>query len=484
MEPISCLAYLLVAVLHLFAAISHDDCRLVLDFLRIMLKLALHNSPNLDAVVIPPSIPSDVRTVIDALRINPVAKVHVCCPKCFATYSFNPDDPRSYPEFCDYQKTPDSQQCGRRLRTAKSNGNEVPTRRYFYQDFHHWVGRLYCRPDIEEHLNKNPIKDGIPREMTDMWDGSVLRELLGPDGLRYMDKSDAEGRLVFGLNMDGFNPYGNRQSGKKVSIGGVYMVCLNLPPAIRYKPENVFLVGIIPGPHEPSVEEVNHILRPLVDDLLVSWSPGIFLSQTPKYPAGRSVICALIPLICDLPSARRVAGLGSHSSTFFCSECNLPVQDIDDLNTDNWPARTREDHCTHSKAWRDARSEAERARVFEAHGIRWSELLRLPYWDPTKFVVIDSMHAFYLRIFHRHIRDIWGMDISIEDGESEGVHFSTTLSEGDIEKAQQVFRKGSLAKLQKLSTKALKYLCFETGLHYGARRNTLLKALQNHVCSC
>ena len=33
--------------------------------------------------------------------------------------------------------------------------------------------------------------------------------------------------------------------------GVLYMVILNLPHAIRFKPENVLIVGIIPGPSEP-----------------------------------------------------------------------------------------------------------------------------------------------------------------------------------------------------------------------------------------
>ncbi|KAF8225965.1 hypothetical protein L208DRAFT_1105429, partial [Tricholoma matsutake] len=62
-----------------------------------------------------------------------------------------------------------------------------------------------------------------------------------------------ESRLIFSLNM-------NKQGGKKVLTGGIYIVCLNLPPAIRYNMENMFLVGIIPGPHEPSLYQINYIV--------------------------------------------------------------------------------------------------------------------------------------------------------------------------------------------------------------------------------
>jgi hypothetical protein len=57
--------------------------------------------------------------------------------------------------------------------------------------------------------------------------------------------------------MDGFNSYGNHQAGKHVSITFIILVCLTLPVSLCYWPENIFLVGIAPGPKEPSLEEIN-----------------------------------------------------------------------------------------------------------------------------------------------------------------------------------------------------------------------------------
>ncbi|KJA14254.1 hypothetical protein HYPSUDRAFT_208847 [Hypholoma sublateritium FD-334 SS-4] len=32
---------------------------------------------------------------------------------------------------------------------------------------------------------------------------------------------------------------------------------------MRYKPENMFLAGVVPGPHEPPLTALNHYLTPL-----------------------------------------------------------------------------------------------------------------------------------------------------------------------------------------------------------------------------
>lgn len=85
------------------------------------------------------------------------------------------------------------------------------------------------------------------------------------------------------------------------------MVCLNLPLAIHYKSENVYLARLIPGPLEPFLHHINAYLVPLVNDLEECWIPGIYLEQTALQIFGALVCCALIPLICDILAARKVA---------------------------------------------------------------------------------------------------------------------------------------------------------------------------------
>jgi hypothetical protein len=40
--------------------------------------------------------------------------------------------------------------------------------------------------------------------------------------------------------------------------------------------------------------------------------------------------------------------------------------------------------------------------------LRWSELLRLPYFDPSQFVVLDAMHNLFLGLINFHFCDLLG----------------------------------------------------------------------------
>jgi hypothetical protein len=434
------------------------------------------------------SVHADIRTVLDEMNLEPSTKAFVCCPRCFSCYPFTPGE-TTYPTHCTRQDTPTSRVCNRLLRktvTVKGVRRTMPSRQFLYHDIKQWLARLYCRPGMEEYLDRDVLAD-VDRDSEqhfDIWDAPTLRNFPGPDGrVPFVQRSGSEGRLMFSLCMDGFNPYQMKEAGKKVTVGAIYMVCLNLPPEIRYDVENIYLVGIIPGPKEPSLHQINHILSPIIDELLELWHEGVLLKQTPAYPHGRRIKCALGPLVCDLPASRQMAGMASHSSHHFCSRCLLKRDDIEDLNFKEWASRSCEQHRIIAEQWRDADSEADRDAIFEEHGLRWTELLRLPYWDPTRFVLVDSMHALLLGLLKRHVQDIWGMDVKFDDGDGKSFDSSKTPpSEQEMREAHKIFRAGSSTSLGKLKKEVLRQLCRDTqSMRFAYKKKRLLHNLVEYV---
>jgi hypothetical protein len=55
-------------------------------------------------------------------------------------------------------------------------------------------------------------------------------------------------------------------------------------------------------------------------------------------------------------------------------------------------------HRQYAQEWLECNSKSSRENHFKEHGVRWSELLRLPYMDPIRFAVVDPMHCLFLGI--------------------------------------------------------------------------------------
>lgn len=101
------------------------------------------------------------------------------------------------------------------------------------------------------------------------------------------------------LNFDFFQPFEHLS----YSLGAIYMSVLNLPRECRFKQENTILVGLIPGPHEPS-HDINTFLKPLVDDLLKFWC-GVQM-RIASTNSTKMIKCALMCVSCDLPAGRKM----------------------------------------------------------------------------------------------------------------------------------------------------------------------------------
>ena len=50
----------------------------------------------------------------------------------------------------------------------------------------------------------------------------------------------------------------------------------------------------------------------------------------------------------------------------------------------------------------DAKNEKGRKETVTSTGIRWSELYCLPYFDPSRMVVVNCMHNLFLGLVQEH----------------------------------------------------------------------------------
>ncbi|PKC64471.1 hypothetical protein RhiirA1_396016 [Rhizophagus irregularis] len=77
-------------------------------------------------------------------------------------------------------------------------------------------------------------------------------------------------------------------------------------------------------------------------------------------------------------------------------------------NMDDWfITRNSNEHRQNALGWRRCNSDASRNRFAKQTGVRWSELLRLPYFDPIMFTIVDPMHCLFLGIARWIVKRLW-----------------------------------------------------------------------------
>ncbi|KAF8989606.1 hypothetical protein BDQ17DRAFT_1333955 [Cyathus striatus] len=126
----------------------------------------------------------------------------------------------------------------------------------------------------------------------------------------------------------------------------------------------------------------------------------------------------LIPLVADMLAAQQVSGMASAPTAhYFCTFCDLDFDDIDILDHNEWPEKDVEHIHHYASLWKNATNEKEWKTLFEATGLRWSPLLRLPYWNPALYTVVDSMHALDLNLIQIHCHQLFQIDVEVMGGD-------------------------------------------------------------------
>ena len=125
--------------------------------------------------------------------------------------------------------------------------------------------------------------------------------------------------LGLGISLDGLLVYKERGA-RSYSMWPIVAFLMNLPPHLRYRPENVLLLGIIAGPSKPS--NFNLFLRPVIDELKEAYGKGF-----PMYDALSdstfNLRCACLFWILDLPAKADVLTHKAPGSFRCCTGCDI-----------------------------------------------------------------------------------------------------------------------------------------------------------------
>ncbi|MBW0508482.1 hypothetical protein O181_048197 [Austropuccinia psidii MF-1] len=108
------------------------------------------------------------------------------------------------------------------------------------------------------------------------------------------------------------------------------LICLNLRPSERVKPENVYVAGIIPGSKEPTSLQLNYLLSPLIKELKELWQ-GYHFAPTSTGPSLSSICVAILTATVDVVAMRKLTGFISQSGNHFCNFFTIHKAQIEEI---------------------------------------------------------------------------------------------------------------------------------------------------------
>lgn len=352
--------------------------------------------------------PSSLHTASKLLQLGSQSKTYAVCPNCNTLH--NIADVVAEEGFkCKHVEFPmksKGKSCGEELteQVPLTIGNKRRPKLLFpLPNLKIQINSLYQRPEFKQQLRKWTNRDVNNDILADIYDGKIWKSFSDASGVPYFTPEAADSHLGIMINLDWFQPF----ESSAYSCGAIYGVICNLPREIRFKKENMLTLGLLPGPKEVKLHKINHYLSPIVDELLEFWN-GIEIPA-----AGKNIRLALICCSNDIPAARKLCG--HVSALVSCHRCYKTANSngnksnfggFDDM--DDWfVERDLEEHRQDAEDWRLCKSEEERKRHVSSTHVRWSELLRLSYFNPIRHLIVDPMHCLFLGIAPWIVKKLW-----------------------------------------------------------------------------
>lgn len=386
-------------------SVTENAMKSMFCFLKYFIKVLGLTYHNVEITNLSEQIPLTVKTAEKLLGIDLQSSgviEYVVCPKCDSVYSYKNcieirANGTTRGKCCYHIKYPHHpypskrQPCNAELlkSVVTIQGRSLkPIKTYCYYPLHLSMQRLALRPGFLGMCERWRLREQtMPGDyLGDIYDGQIWKQFRS-------DFLALPYSYLLCLNVDWFQPYKHIQ----YSVGAIYVTVQNLPREERFKSENIILVGILPGPKEPSLS-IDSFMQPMIEELNEMFSNG-FSVLTP-YNFTIKMRLAIGCVTCDIPATRKVCGFLSHNANLGCNKCykQFSANDCDPslFNRDSWRIRTAAEHRADCRKISLEVTKTKMRAAESQYGVRFCALLKLPYYDPIRFVAIDLMHNLLL----------------------------------------------------------------------------------------
>lgn len=238
-----------------------------------------------------------VKKALDIRKKSKTFATYTDCNKLYNIASIIPSNPNNEGFKCTHVEFPNHLMQNRRKPCESELLEKIPV-----NNGHIWRPKLvyplpclknqlfvmYQRPNFEDHLKKwtNQHSEIC---ISDIYNGKIWKEfpsrLDSSNSFKFFTSETADSHLGIMINLNWFQPF----ESSSYSCGAIYGVICNLPCEIRFKKENMLVLGLLPGPHEVKLHKINHYLAPIVDDLLELWENGFDLPSSDKHQNGKKI---------------------------------------------------------------------------------------------------------------------------------------------------------------------------------------------------
>lgn len=156
--------------LFLIAGLSREHANAILTILRRILQLFVEDHVLCvdDSVI--SSLPSDVRTLMRSLDLEPIIHRSVCCGRCFKLYPL-----AICPEVCSHQPTSRSEECG----TPLLRKGKIPYRYYNTQSLEAFLDDFLSRPSVQSELEHARCTAARKDALRDVQDSARWHNFVG-----------------------------------------------------------------------------------------------------------------------------------------------------------------------------------------------------------------------------------------------------------------------------------------------------------------